>query len=600
MSLQPMRIDVVEDQDKTKEQLIDELTETRRRLTELEALEAKRRRVEVEHEYLLTSEREQRVLTEALHWAGAVLGSTLNYDKVLDHIMEQVGRILSYKAACLLLVEGKTARVFRWRGYERFGAVDSLSPASFDIDDIPILHTIRETGWPVALPYVEEHDAWRAKSGQRWIKSSIKVAIRTRLRLIGFLHVDSDIAGSYSQADAERLQTFADQAAIALENARRYDRARQEIARRVKELKKERNFVSAILDTAGALVVVLDAEGHIVRFNRACEQITGYSSDEVIGKLMWDLFLIPEEIEATKAIMEALQSGQHPIAYENHWVTNKGEQRLIAWSNTALFDQGGAVDHIICTGIDITERRQSEQEREKLIEDLDAFAHTVAHDLQGPVALMIGFASALIEYSHTMSPDEFREHLQAVLRNGRKMTNIIEELLLLAGVRKREVQLAPLDMAEIVAEAQERLADMIDKHQVRIILPETWPVALGYAPWIEEVWVNYVSNAIKYGGTPPRVELGATEQENGQVGFWVRDNGPGLTAEDQDKLFAPFTQINQARAKGQGLGLSIVRRIIEKLGGQVAVESAGVPGQGSLFSFVLPRVDDRSVDQKGE
>ena len=140
-------------------------------------------------------------------------------------------------------------------------------------------------------------------------------------------------------------------------------------------------------------------------------------------------------------------------------------------------------------------------------------------------------------------------------------------------------------MASIVTEAQGRLAYLIEEHQAEIISPDTWPVALGYGPWVEEVWVNYLSNAIKYGGQPPRVELGATEQADGMVRFWVRDNGPGLAPREQARLFTPFTQLAQFRPKGHGLGLSIVRRIVEKLGGQVGVESE--MGWGSVFTFTL-------------
>ena len=179
------------------------------------------------------------------------------------------------------------------------------------------------------------------------------------------------------------------------------------------------------------------------------------------------------------------------------------------------------------------------------------------------------------------------------------MGNIIDELLLLAGVRRTGVVTEPLDMAGIVAEARLRLAHLIRDTQADIILQgaSAWPVARGYGPWVEEVWVNYLGNALKYGGQPPRVELGADPfstppksrgKEEGLVRFWVRDNGQGITPEDQARLFTPFTRLDQARAKGHGLGLSIVRRIVEKLGGQVGVESDGVPGQGSTFFFTLP------------
>ena len=220
-------------------------------------------------------------------------------------------------------------------------------------------------------------------------------------------------------------------------------------------------------------------------------------------------------------------------------------------------------------------------------EELDAFAHTVAHDLKNPLTNIIGFAEALDKHCERMPAEELRGHLHRIAQNGRKMSRIIDELLLLAGVRKMEVKVEPLDMASIVSEAVQRLADMIEEGHAEIRLPDTWPAALGYAPWVEEVWVNYLSNAIKYGGRPPRIEMGATVQPDGMVRFWVRDNGPGLTPEAQARLFTPFTRLDQVRAEGHGLGLSIVRRIVTRLGGQVGVQSE--LGQGSTFTFTLKR-----------
>ncbi|MCK6630224.1 MAG: MASE1 domain-containing protein [Anaerolineae bacterium] len=259
---------------------------------------------------------------------------------------------------------------------------------------------------------------------------------------------------------------------------------------------------------------------------------------------------------------------------------------------------------------EITERKQAEAalrqqaaELQARNEELDAFAHTVAHDLKVPLGPITGYADILIEDDALLTPNERQKYLQIIARSGRKMNSIIGELLLLASVRKKEVKSAPLDMAGIVAEAQQRLAHLIEEHQAEIILPAVWPVALGYAPWIEEVWANYLSNAIKYGGRPPRLELGATvvgqatSLPDGEaqpaslpmVRFWVHDNGPGLSLAAQQQLFTPFTQLGQVRAEGQGLGLSIVRRIVEKLGGEVGVESDGIPGRGSIFSFTLPQ-----------
>jgi signal transduction histidine kinase len=218
--------------------------------------------------------------------------------------------------------------------------------------------------------------------------------------------------------------------------------------------------------------------------------------------------------------------------------------------------------------------------------ELDAFAHTVAHDLKNPLNVMLGFARTLPDTWTAISVEEVQEYLQIIANTGAKMENIIDELLLLASVRKEEVETMPLDMASIVAGARRRLGYLIWEYQAKIVMLGAWPSALGYAPWIEEVWVNYISNAIKYGGQPPRVELGAKKQADGTVRFWVSDNGPGIPPEDQARLFTPFTQLHQVRAEGHGLGLSIVQRVMDKLDGQVGVESQ--VGEGSTFFFVLP------------
>jgi signal transduction histidine kinase len=220
-------------------------------------------------------------------------------------------------------------------------------------------------------------------------------------------------------------------------------------------------------------------------------------------------------------------------------------------------------------------------------EELDACAYAMAHDLKNSLALLVGFAEIVEEDRTLLLGEDWRHHLRAAARSGRKMSRVVNDLLMLTCVRKmEEIKIESLDMADLVAKAQKRLARMIEEYQVEFVLPDTWPVALGQGPCVEEVWVNYLSNAIKYGGRPPRVELDAAVQADGTVRFSVRDNGSGITPEERDRLFTPFTRLDQANDRGYGLGLAIVRRIVEKLGGQVGVESES--DAGSLFWFTLP------------
>ena len=229
--------------------------------------------------------------------------------------------------------------------------------------------------------------------------------------------------------------------------------------------------------------------------------------------------------------------------------------------------------------------------------ELDAFAHTVAHDLKNPLSVVSGYTEFLAMYLDKLDPDQLKEAAELAAHSALKAVDIVNNLLLLASTNKQAVESRPLDMAKIVQETQHRLRNMIKEYQPDIRLPLAWPTVLGHAPWIEEVWANYVSNALKYGGRPPRLELGGELLPNVSdsnlitsrpARFWVKDNGPGLTPEQQARLFTPFERLSQVKVSGYGLGLSIVKRIVEKLGGMVGVESE--VGHGSTFYFTLPAV----------
>lgn len=332
--------------------------------------------------------------------------------------------------------------------------------------------------------------------------------------------------------------------------------------------KSERRFRAVIAHNADGVIVV-DQEGIVKLINPAGERLFGRSATELLDKP----FGFPV-VTGSKAEIEILRQGGEVVIAEMS-VSN------VDWEGRPA---------CLASMRDITARKRAAQDRERLIHELDAFAHTVAHDLKNPLNSILGFAETLLEDAGYLEEEEKVHCLEAIVKSAHKLDNIINALLFLARVRQEvEVPMMPLNMAQIVAEVQERLAPTIEGYRATVVVPasDAWPDARGYAPWVEEVWVNYFTNALKYGGRPPRVELGAkVERGTGRVRFWVRDNGAGLTLEEQSRIFIPFTRLNQAKVEGHGLGLSIVQRIVEKLGGEVGVNSE--PGEGSVFSFTLP------------
>ncbi len=240
----------------------------------------------------------------------------------------------------------------------------------------------------------------------------------------------------------------------------------------------------------------------------------------------------------------------------------------------------------------VTQLQQNVNNLEQRNAELDAFDHTVAHDLQNPLSLVQGFADLLYYEADNISEDQRLTSLRQLIIHTQRMSNIVDELLMLSSVRKSDVVQLPLSMGDIVESALLRTKMMQEKYEPTIIMPDSWPIVMGHAPWIEEIWDNYIGNAMKYGGKPPVIELGFTPLANGRIQFWVQDNGKGIPPDKLDLLFTPFTRLNEVRVTGHGLGLSIVSRIMEKLGGKAWATSE--IGKGSRFSFTLDAYSNSS------
>ena len=225
---------------------------------------------------------------------------------------------------------------------------------------------------------------------------------------------------------------------------------------------------------------------------------------------------------------------------------------------------------------ELADLRQRVTQLQRFCGDLDAFAYTVAHDLKRPLSLVIGYSDLLLGEYETMPKGELAECLQTIDQAAQKMNDSISELMLLVHVRDEEkVEIRPLDMGNVVAEALARLNYLIRRREIKITQPAQWPEALGYAPWVEEIWYTFISEILRLDASPLHIDIGASEEEDNMARFWVQVSDRAFTAEQQARL-------------GQIIGgfkSDLVKRIVKNLGGTFG--AVGDIGYGGELYFTL-------------
>jgi len=244
---------------------------------------------------------------------------------------------------------------------------------------------------------------------------------------------------------------------------------------------------------------------------------------------------------------------------------------------------------------EIQMRAQDNQVLEQRNKDLEAYARIVARDLKKPLVRLSGLTKILASDLEKMDNKEPAKFVHEIEQSRRDMVATIDDLLLLAEVRSESGSMDELNIGDIVHKVLDRLDYLVKKYGGQLKVQTEWPAVWGYAPWIEKAWENYISNGLKNGGRPPRLEIGANSDDNGFIRFWVKDNGPGLSEAKCKQVFAAFNSIEHAQ---EGLDMSIVQRIAEHYGGTAGVESLGAVG--NLFYFSLPEVLDFTEDEEQE
>ncbi len=331
-------------------------------------------------------------------------------------------------------------------------------------------------------------------------------------------------------------------------------------------------------------LLVLDTRDRVVDVNPAAEQFLGQPTSALLSQPIDHLLpALP------LAHVGSQQTTRVEIVFDRN-----GEKRIYDAQISPLPNQIDTLRGKVIVLRDITEVKAAETALQQTMAalqrrnaELDAYDHTVAHDLRGPISVIAGYADLMLTDAVQPPPDIAR-NLKLMHTSAMKMNDIVNNLLLLASMRDASDIIAPVSMAPVVSAAIERLETKIAERGVEMIVDTNLPTVQGQAAWLEEVFTNLIDNAVKYIGKSnpsPRISVVGYEQ-NGRARFEIRDNGIGIAPEALPSLFEMSTRARPDEAEGAGLGLSIVRQIIQKLNGEIGVESR--PGAGSTFWLALP------------
>ena len=365
---------------------------------------------------------------------------------------------------------------------------------------------------------------------------------------------------------------------------------------RAKEaLLESEDLYSKLVNISPSAVTVTDLEGNITYISpKALEQNKSKSPKDLLGKNAFE-FIAPEDRErAVDNLQRTLNEDYSgPVTYA---MFRSDGSRFIAELTAALIkDSHGNPKAFVAFTRDITERKRMEEELHARNEELEAFSHTISHDLRTPLAVIEGYAKTVLEAKGKERNEAERECLESIIQGSQRISRMIESLLAYASMGRPEGESALVQPGNTIQEVLLEHDNNIRGKGVEIEVQADLPYINVDPIKLRQVLANLVDNAIKYMGEAnhqPLVEIGASREE-GVVTLYVRDNGIGITPEDGEAIFEPFTRLSTTEPPGLGIGLSTVKRAVAAWGGEVWVESQ--LGKGSSFYFTIPAYEGESM-----
>jgi PAS domain S-box-containing protein len=455
--------------------------------------------------------------------------------------------------------------------------VDSFRPLVSDVPDVGRIEDF-------SMPDLAEKLGQIADETGLLLRQVVALPMVVERQLLGVIFIFRAHSSRFSPDDRQILASFADYAAIAVNNARLYESA-----------ETERRRLDALLDSSADGIMVLRPDLIVERFNRALVTLTGWRADAAIGRhhseiVVWkrrsSRLTLEDAVDQGWLMEDGTLSGAGDALYvEGDLQRRNGSPISLAITYAPLMSRSGQLLNIIGTVRDITRFRESDALK-------DTFISVVSHELKTPVAIIRGYAETLQNPRARTNPALVEEMLSDIIQESNRLARLVDDLLdasrlQAGGLPFRDVE--DVDLRMIAQRVVERYAPHTDKHDLVLSFSGSFPTIQGDAQRLEQVLDNLVSNAIKYSPRGGSVRI-TGRYDPAEVVVSVSDEGVGVPLDEQERIFDRFYRVEgpETRAvSGTGLGLYITRAIVEAHGGRCWVSS--VPGQGATFSVALPR-----------
>jgi PAS domain S-box-containing protein len=413
------------------------------------------------------------------------------------------------------------------------------------------------------------------ESGPAGTTAAMMVPVKHEGRVVGVVQLMTD-RGEYTPQQLELCEGLVAQMAAAVRNARlQKERRRLEAAEAAaRAVAAEREQAAQVLEAVGDGIFLLDPDGAVRLWNRAAELATGLGAADVLGRCLADA--VPEW-PGLAARIPVAEGGRVPRAVT--LPVDAGGRDL--WlSFVAVRSAAG----VVYAFRDLTHERRLDQEK-------NDFVATISHELRTPMAAVYGAAETLMRREGQLTPEQNRQLVQMIAEQASRLSQITEEVLLTNQLDRGElrVEREPVDVVDLVRRTVEAMESQLpDPVEIDVDLAPESGAASADPDRIQQVIVNLLDNATKYGRSPVRVRV---EGADGHVRISVADSGPGIAADDQERIFEKFYRSDPQHTRapgGTGLGLYISRELVRRMGGRLGVSSP--PGSGATFVVELPRV----------